>query len=62
MAFGGGEWAEELAEHAGPIDVAFRPVINEFRGRRNVEIQVCDWRIAGAPAAIAGRPAAASAP
>jgi single-stranded-DNA-specific exonuclease len=44
VAFGGGEWAEELEAHRGPISLAFRPVINEFKGRRSVELQVCDWR------------------
>jgi hypothetical protein len=28
--------------------VAFRPVINSFRGRRTVELHVADWRV-GAP-------------
>lgn len=44
VAFGQGEWADMLTEHEGPIDIAFRPVINEFRGRRNVEIHLVDWR------------------
>jgi len=44
VAFGGGEWLETLSAHQGPLDVAFHPVINEFRGRRNVELQVVDWR------------------
>jgi len=30
-----------------PIDVAYRPVINEFRGYRKVEIQIVDWRPSG---------------
>lgn len=46
VAFGGGDWAEELAALDGPIDVAFRPVINTFRGRRNVELHLVDWRLA----------------
>ncbi|HVX59512.1 MAG TPA: single-stranded-DNA-specific exonuclease RecJ [Pirellulales bacterium] len=46
VAFGGGDWAEELAEVEGPLSVAFRPVINEFRGRRNVELHVADWQAA----------------
>jgi single-stranded-DNA-specific exonuclease len=45
VSFGNGEWADELAGVGGPIDVAFRPVINEFRGRRTVELQVTDWRL-----------------
>ncbi|MHB8899491.1 MAG: single-stranded-DNA-specific exonuclease RecJ [Thermoguttaceae bacterium] len=44
VAFGGGEWADELAGARGPLDVAFRPVINTFRGRRSVELHLADWR------------------
>ena len=44
VAFGGGEWAEELAELDQPVDVAFRPVVNTFRGRHNVELHLVDWR------------------
>jgi len=44
VAFGGGEWAEQLAVVERPLDVAFRPVINTFRGRRNVELHLVDWR------------------
>jgi single-stranded-DNA-specific exonuclease len=44
IAFGGGEWAGELSETAGPISVAFRPFVNHFRGRKSVELQVCDWQ------------------
>ena len=45
VSFGNGDWAEELERVEGPIDVAFRPVVNEFRGRRNIELQVVDWRV-----------------
>ena len=44
VAFGKGEWAEALAEQNGPLEVAYRPVINDFRGRRNVELHLVDWR------------------
>jgi single-stranded-DNA-specific exonuclease len=44
VAFGGGEWATELAHANGPIHVAFRPVINTFAGRRTVEAHLADWR------------------
>jgi single-stranded-DNA-specific exonuclease len=64
VAFGGGEWAAELAHAGGPIHVAFRPVINTFAGRRTVEAHLADWRPAcddhPAPtpvAAIVGRDA-----
>lgn len=48
VAFGCGDWAPVLAEHQGPIAVAFRPIINHFRGRKSVELQVCDWQPAAA--------------
>ncbi|WP_168566477.1 single-stranded-DNA-specific exonuclease RecJ [Crateriforma spongiae] len=44
VAFGCGDWCDELNACEGPIEVAFRPVINEFRGYRNVEVQLVDWR------------------
>jgi single-stranded-DNA-specific exonuclease len=53
IGFGHGEWLNELTEANGPIDIAFRPVINEFRGRRSVEIQLVDWRLSRQPALTA---------
>jgi single-stranded-DNA-specific exonuclease len=44
VAFGGGDWIDELAVLDGPIDIAFRPVINRYRGRHNVELHLVDWR------------------
>ena len=44
VAFGQGDWAEELDQVPGQIDVVFKPVINEFRGQRNVELHLEDWR------------------
>jgi single-stranded-DNA-specific exonuclease len=46
VAFGGGDWIDELAEISGPLNVAFRPVINTFNGRRTVELHITDWRLA----------------
>lgn len=51
IAFGKAEWADELAK-AGPLDIAFRPVINEFRGYKNVEIHLVDWRPSMVAAAV----------
>ena len=48
VAFGGGDWADEMSAVGKPLSIAFRPYINEFRGRRNVELQLADWRPAGA--------------
>jgi single-stranded-DNA-specific exonuclease len=44
VAFGGGEWVEELVAAEGPLAVAFQPVINHFRGRQTVEMHLADWR------------------
>jgi single-stranded-DNA-specific exonuclease len=53
VAFGGGDWCEDLARAGPEIAVAYRPVVNEFRGRRTVELQLCDWRPAEAAASTA---------
>ncbi len=50
VAFGNGDWADELAGISGPLNFAFRPVINNFNGRRSVELHVCDWCLAEVPA------------
>jgi len=45
VAFGAGDWIDELKSLDGePIDIAFRPVINTFRGRRSVEVHLVDWK------------------
>jgi single-stranded-DNA-specific exonuclease len=44
VAFGGGDWIDDLVDVDGPLDVAFRPVINDFRGRQSVELHLVDWR------------------
>lgn len=44
VAFGAGDREEELLRLDGPIEVAFRPVINTFRGYRSVEMHLTDWK------------------
>ena len=44
VGFGKGEWIEKLENSDGVYDFAFKPVINEFRGRRNVELHLIDFR------------------
>jgi single-stranded-DNA-specific exonuclease len=45
VAFGGGDWHEELKTAIGaPISIAFQPVLNQFRGRVSVEMHLADWR------------------
>jgi single-stranded-DNA-specific exonuclease len=44
VGFGHGDSAEALAATPGAIDIAYRPVINTFKGRRSVEMHLVDWR------------------
>ena len=44
VAFGREDWAEPLGAVKGPLDVAFRPTVNRFRGGRSVELHLVDWR------------------
>lgn len=52
VAFSAADWCDELNELDGPIEIAYRPVINEFRGFRKVEVQLVDWRPAKSMAAV----------
>jgi len=45
VGFNFGEAAEELAGTCAPLDVAYRPVINEYQGMSRVEVQLVDWRV-----------------
>ena len=53
VAFGKSEWLTTLQENSGHVDIAYRPVINEFRGFKRVELQLIDWRPTTVPAAHA---------
>lgn len=55
VAFGGGDWFDELSQARGPLDIALRPVINEFNGFRKVEAHITDWRVSVAAPAAARR-------
>ena len=44
VAFGCGDWLDDLAAVKGPISIAFEPVLNHFRGRVSVEMHLADWR------------------
>jgi len=47
VAFGGAEWLAHLPPPGQPFHVAFKPKINEFRGRRTPEMEIIDWRPEG---------------
>lgn len=46
VAFSAGDWCDPLNATEGPIEIVYRPVINEFRGFRKVEVHLVDWRAA----------------
>lgn len=56
VAFGQGDWCDELNACDTPIDIAYRPVINDFAGRRNVEIQLLDWRVSQTAGSVGQQP------
>ncbi len=45
VGFNFGEHADELSRIDTPLDIAYRPVINEYQGRSSVEVQLVDWRV-----------------
>jgi single-stranded-DNA-specific exonuclease len=44
VAFGQGDWADELTGVDGSLAIAYRPVINTFGGRSRVELHLDDWK------------------
>jgi single-stranded-DNA-specific exonuclease len=45
VAFGNGDGVQERAGINGELSIAFRPVINRYRGRTTVEMHLADWRV-----------------
>lgn len=43
VAFGRGDWADEITAVNGPISISYAPVINTFRGVHRVELHLIDW-------------------
>ncbi len=50
IAFGKGDWAEEIAAAGPDISISFAPGLNRYRGFESVELQLRDWRPARTPA------------
>lgn len=44
VAFGKGDWADEMAQAGGPLSLCLQPVINRFRGEEKVEFHLLDWK------------------
>jgi len=62
VAWGGAEWLPHLPAPGQPFHVAFKPKINEFRGRRTAEMEVVDWRPDGVDITLPLPPPAPSPP
>lgn len=45
VAFGKGDWAEEIAQAQGPLAFCFSAGINFFRGFESVELHLHDWQV-----------------
>ena len=61
VAFGRGDWADELPTPGDRVDICFSPKINCWQDRESVEMELIDWRPAHADAgAGAGAGAVAS--
>jgi single-stranded-DNA-specific exonuclease len=43
VAFGKGDWADEMVKAGGSISICFQPTINRFQGRERVEFHLLDW-------------------
>jgi len=61
VAFGGADWLPHLPVPGESFHVAFKPKINEFRGRRTAEMELVDWRPAGVDVATELPPLATTA-
>ncbi|MBW3539695.1 MAG: single-stranded-DNA-specific exonuclease RecJ [Planctomycetes bacterium] len=48
IAFGRGEWADEIAKCGGPLSIGFTAGLNTYKGFERVELQLEDWNAAGA--------------
>ena len=56
IAFGAADWVNDLEVENGMFDFAFQPMINEFRGRRSVELRLLDFRTSQVAEPAAGVP------
>lgn len=43
IAFGKGDWADEMAAARGPLSICYSAGFNQYRGYESVELQLIDW-------------------
>lgn len=44
VAFGRGDWAEELAATTGPLSICYKASINCYQNRESVDLHLIDWQ------------------
>ncbi|MCA9088325.1 MAG: single-stranded-DNA-specific exonuclease RecJ [Planctomycetaceae bacterium] len=49
VAFGKGDWVDEIAAVDGPLSICFSAGLNRYRGYESVELNLIDWKPAPAP-------------
>ncbi|MEZ6058611.1 MAG: single-stranded-DNA-specific exonuclease RecJ [Planctomycetaceae bacterium] len=52
IAFGKGDWADEIAAATGSLSFCFSAGFNSYRGYESVELQLIDWQSQETPAPI----------
>ena len=52
IAFGKGDWADEIAAVEGPLSICFTPNISSYQGFERVELRLVDWKPATEVAAV----------
>lgn len=55
VAFGQGDRVDELQQCGDSLEIAYRPVVNHWRGRSTVELHLVDWRPVQQPATTLAR-------
>jgi len=62
VAFGKGDWADELEADGGPISICFTAGLNSYRGYESVELQLIDWQSESASRSAPAAAATVSSP
>lgn len=49
IAFGRADWADDIAESGGTINICYSAGLNSYRGYESVELRLLDWKPSAAP-------------
>jgi len=56
VAFGKGDWADEMSDVRGPLSICYSAGINAYNGYESVELQLIDWQPEDALAGVSESP------